>query len=310
SGKGFKTDDAPGGSRWSIARVGMIVVPMLGVWALLAFVFPSPIGTYVTAVSVVFFLLIAAAVLSFVLLREAEKWNRTLRTSLVIGVVLGFVVSGALGIAAISQGCPTLSANTSSEPNGWEKTSNSEWSVNGGAVFFFYGSAACPYCSASSWAMATALQRFGTLTGTYTDHSSSTDTFPNTPEVVLAGASLQSQYVALLVDESTGDSSITFPSIGQCTEQTYVSVYDANGIPFVVIGGTYVHSGSLVDPSQLQGLSAAQVQQQISSQSGAAWNAISPQAYLMEAMFVKLNHGQPTSVATDPNVASALASLN
>lgn len=310
-GKAGKSADAPGASKWTVARVAMILAPFFGIWTLLAYVFPSLIGTYVPAFPLLLLLfLIVAGVLAFSLLRQEERWNRALRTSAVVGVVLGLVVSGLLGLTAVSQGCPLLSSTTSGEPANWQKASNPSWAQNGAVVFFFYGSAACPYCSASSWAMATALQRFGTLTGTYYDHSSSTDVYPNTPEVVLSGAALQSQFVALNVLESTGDSSIVYPSIGQCTEQAYVSTYDTGGIPFNVIGGAYVHSGSLVDPSQLAGLTAAQVQQEITSQNGTAWNAVSPAVYLMEAMIIKLDHGQPTNVANDPNVRSALATLS
>lgn len=310
AGKG-KEDEEPLSARWSLARIGYIVTPVFGVWFVLALAFPSPVGTYLPAVPTLgLFLAISAFVLVFGLLRATDKWTPVFRSSTVIGVILGFVVAGGFGLAAVTQGCPTLTPNTSIEPQGWVKAANGEWAVNQAPVFFFFGSAACPFCSASSWAMVAALERFGSLSGTYYDHSSSTDVYPNTPEVVLAGATLQSQYVALVVGESTDNSHVTTPGLASCVQQAYVSAYDASGIPFVVIAGQYIHSGTLVSPAALQGLSATQVQGQVSNQSGTAWNAIAPAAYLLEAFIVKANSGQPTSVANDPNVSGLLAQIH
>ena len=103
------------------------------------------------------------------------------------------VFSGAFGVAALVSGCPTLSAPTPGEPSSFEKAYDPSGPDNGASVFFFYGSAACPYCSASSWAMVVALEAFGTLSGTYLDRSNPSDVYPNTPELVLASATLQSK---------------------------------------------------------------------------------------------------------------------
>ncbi|MFI5415391.1 MAG: DUF929 family protein, partial [Candidatus Lutacidiplasmatales archaeon] len=224
---------------------------------------------------------------------------------------LGVVFAGSFGVAALVSGCPTLTSQTTGEPGSFSKANNALWADGGAPVFFFYGSAACPYCSASSWAMVVALQAFGTLSGAYQDHSSSTDVYPNTPELVLSDASLQSRWVSMRIAESTSDVSITPAATSGCIESSYVSSYDSIGsIPFVVIGGQYIHIGAMVNPASLTGLDATQVQSQISNQSGAAWNAISPTAYLIEAFLVKANGGQPTSVATSPSVAPLLAQIH
>jgi hypothetical protein len=178
-------------------------------------------------------------------------------------------------------------------------------------VFFFYGSAACPFCSASSWSMVVALEAFGTLSGTSYDRSSPTDVYPNTAEVVLTNAILQSKYVNLQVAESTNDNQITSAATSGCFQSSYVSTYDSVGsIPFVVVGGQFFHVGAMVNPSSLAGLSAQQIQGQINNQSGAAWNAISPVAYLLEAFLVKTDGGQPASVANNPSVAPLLAQIH
>ncbi len=305
-------DAADPEKRWTLERVAAIVAPLFAVWFLIALVVPSPVGTFLPAIPyLVILMLLAIGLLAFALLRSSSRWNTAIRNSLIAGVVLGIVVSGSLGVAALVSGCPTLTAATTGEPSSFQKASNPLWAVNGASVFFFYGSAACPYCSASSWAMVVALEAFGSLSSTQFDRSSTTDVYPSTPEVVLASAVLQSKYVDLQVAETTNDNQITSPATSGCYQSAYVSTYDSVGsIPFVVIGGQYFHVGAMVNPATLQGLTASQVQGQIDNQSGAAWNAISPTAYLLEAFLVKTDGGLPTSVATNPNVAPLLAQIH
>lgn len=305
-----KSGDLSDRPKWTLARVGMIIAPAFGIWLGLALLLPSPVGTYLPAFPVLVVLFLAAVfVLAFGLLRASERWNTTLRNGVVVGVVLGFVLAGSLGLSAVLGGCPTLSSNLGPEPAQWEKAANPSWQSNGAPVFFFYGSIACPFCSASSWAVEFALSKLGTLTGTYYDHSSLTDTYPGTPEVVLASATLQSQWVSLNILETTDNTHITYPAFPSCTEQAYVSAYDSTGIPFVVVNGQYIHAGTLVDPSQLAGLNATTIQGQIAQHQGVAWNAVQSQGYFLLAYLVKANGGQPTSIATDPTVAADLAQI-
>lgn len=297
--------------RWTLERVGAILVPMLAVWFVLALLVPSPVGAFVPAIpDLLLALLGSVAFLAFALLRSANRWNPTIRNSVVAGVVLGLVVAGSFGIAAVASGCPTLTSATTGEPANFSKANDPAWTDGGVPVFFFDGSTACPFCSASSWTMSMALGAFGTLSGTSYDRSNPGDSFPNTPEVVLAGAALQSRWVSLRVAESTNDNQITAAPTTGCVEPAYVNSYDSHGyIPFVVIDGQYFHVGAMVDPAKLAGLSPPQVQGQLDNQSGPAWNAISPTAYLLEAFLVKANGGQPASVANDPSVAALLRQI-
>ena len=65
-----------------------------------------------------------------------------------------------------------------------------------------------------------------------------------------------------------------------------------------------------MNPPSLAGLTTSTVYSQVTSQSGAAWDAISGAAYMQEAIMVKANHGQPTKVADNPNVAPLLSQLS
>ncbi|MGI0132628.1 MAG: DUF929 family protein [Thermoplasmata archaeon] len=295
---------------WSIVRVGMFLTPLAAVWFLLALVYPSPIGVYLSAIPYIAILLIVAiALLAYGLLRASERWNSTYRNSVVVGAVLGLVVAGVFGLAAVAGGCPTLSFSTQSEPLNWEKAADATWTSNGVPVFYFYGAAWCPYCSAGSWAVKYALEKVGSLSGYVYDHSSLTDTYPNTPSVVFTSASLRSPYASFVVDEIPTDSGHTFPTPTGCVARAYVSAY-STGIPFVVVNGQYFHTTQLVDPGQLAGMTAPQVENQIANQSGPAWNAVSPSAYMMLALIVKVNGGQPTSAASIPGVAAYLSQIS
>ena len=302
-----------------LLKVGYAAFPMFAIWAVLAFAFPSPVGVFIPWLYLIIFALIAAAVLIFALFRATVRWETALRTPLILGIVLGLVASGGMALVATFEGCPTLTGTAAaSEPQNWVRYNNPSWTVNGAPVFFFYGSIACPFCSASSWAMYYALKQFGTLSGYSLTHSNPADTYANTPEVDLSSATLVSSYVNLQVYEGTDDSQLSTPALPTCQLHSYVTTYDPTGsIPFVVIYGTYVHAvQTLVNPADMvngstgQPYTPQQVQSQVDSQSGPAWNAISPAAWTIEAILEKCNGGNaPSSVVNDGNVKAIYTQL-
>lgn len=314
SGKGAGRDGEGGGSlaqRWPLARVGYLLAPLFGIWCALALAFPTPVGTFLPAIpTLVLLFLVGAGVLLWGLLRTADRWTPPLRSTLAVGVVLGLVVSGGMGLYSHLQGCPTLSTSSVGEPQGWSKASNPAWQANGAPVVYFYGSVACPYCSASTWAVYNALARFGTVSGWSYAHSSLTDSPSNIPEVDLVSAAIVSPYVNFHPVIDPDDSVVRAPPTPSCTEQAYNAAYDSGGsIPFIVVNGQYWHVGTIVNPAPLQGLTPTQVAGQIANQSGPAWDAVSPAYYLLTAMIVKSCANPPSAVATDPNVENYLGQL-
>ncbi len=296
-----RTDVKP---KWTLTRVFMLATPLVGVWFAIALVIPSPVGIFLNAIPELGLILaVCAAVLAYCLLKTDKRWTPVFRGAVAGGVVLGLLLAGVFGIGGVLAGYPTLTAITTPQPNNFHKTSNALWTDtatghgSGLPVYFFFGSAACPYCSASSWAMMVALHRFGNLTGTYYDTSSSTDVYPNTPEIVLAHATLTSKYIALQVSESTYTGSIQLPGFANAYQQAYYVAYDSTGsIPFVVVGGVYYTVGTLVNPSSLAGYSPQQVASSISTQSGTPWTAIAPAADWLTAYLLKVDGGQPSSL--------------
>ncbi|MFZ0831345.1 MAG: DUF929 family protein [Thermoplasmata archaeon] len=289
-------------SKWTLARFGMLFTPLTGIWFLIAYFVPSPVGVFISAIPVLGLALAGSCfLLAFGLLRTDKKWTSAFRGALAGGIILGLVVSASFGIGGLLAGYPTLTGVTSPQPDNFHFAGNPLWtddhSSSGKPVYFFFGSAACPYCSASSWAEVVALERFGTLTGTVFDYSNPNDVYPNTPEEVLASAQLTSNYIALQVAETTYTGQIILPGFANEYQNAYFVAYDSGGsIPFIVIGGQYFTVGTLVNPADLAGMSTATVASAIATQSGPAWNAISPAADWLTAYMLKVDGGQPASL--------------
>jgi hypothetical protein len=309
SGKSMDDDLKP---PWNLARIGWILVPLAAIWFVAAYLSPSPVGTYFPAIPYVGLILaVAGFILAFGLLRTDERWSKVMRNSAVVGVVLGLVIVGGFALVAEINGCPSLPPISGSEPQGWEKASTAAWTSGGAPVFFFAGSIACPYCGGSSWAMYYALKAFGSWSGTTLGHSNPGDVAANgIPEVQFPDATLSSQYVSWNVLEGNVDTQITIPPANSCFQQAYISAYDTGGsIPFIVINGQYVHVGTLVDPTSLEGYTPQQINGQMLNQSQPAWGAVSPSMYMIEAFIVHSNGGVPGNVAHDPNVAPLVAQI-
>lgn len=298
--------------RWTLARFGWLLLPLFGPWVLLAYFLPSPVGVYFSAEpDLVFLALIAAFLFGFGLLRAPKKWTPQFRRTATIGLAVGLLAPGLLAGVALANHCPLLTPFTTNEPGGWERVNSPLWTIGGTTVLFFYGSVACPYCSASSWALLAALERIANVSSITFDHSSPTDSYPNTPSVILPALVVSSPYVSLDAHEALSDTQIESPSLDSCTEMAYASAYDPfGGIPFVVIGGQFVHQGTLVDPGALGHLTASQLASEARNASGVAWSAIGPAYDDLLAYLVYDNGGQPRSVATDPAVAPILAGIH
>lgn len=305
---------------WKLAL--MPVGLCIAVFGLLWFPFAyetSLVGFLVPAIPYVLLVIVGGAILlaaSFVMGTGhiGEIWKKPVA----IGIVLGLMIPGAIALTDSSLGVPTLYASTISEPGGWESETprNSAWNINGLPVFFFMGSIACPYCSASSWAMYQTFNNVGSLTGEVTGTSNPNDVYPNTPEMEFVNAQLSSNYISLDVKEGDDDFSTAVLPTLSTVEQAYVATYDSDGsIPFVVIGGMFIHVGSLVDPSVLSGLSPAQVKGILADPSSNqnVYNAIhEPQLYL-EAYIVKADQMSgitpPTFGSDETNVMDIVSAI-
>ncbi len=304
--------------KWTIARVGYLLTPIFGLWFVIAYLAPSPVGLLVAAIPwLAIGLAIGAFLLAFGLLRTSKRWTKAYRSTLILGIVGGLAIAGVIGLAGtLIYGCPYLppasaltSQSASAQPSqsvpAWQSGGMAAWQDNGRPVVYYYGATWCPYCSAATWAIWKALSEYSSspVTNVQTGYSSLTDAYPGTPEMNLANAAVSSSSISFWVSEDTSGVDGTFPGTSNCYEQAYVSAYSGGGIPFVAINGQVVHQGQIIPPGNLATWNyasstssggAATVQQQVLTESGAAWNQVSFQAYWMMA-FIAHSLGTPVS---------------
>jgi thiol-disulfide isomerase/thioredoxin len=301
--------------KWNLPRIGYLLTPLFGIWFLLAYLAPSPVGLLLPAIPWLAIGLAAAAfLLLFGLLRtQGKRWTPVFRTTLITGILLGVVVSASVGVTGVVLGCPYLppaSTLSSTAAPGWSHANVGAWQESGKPVLYFYGASWCPYCSAGSWTIYKALSDFGSVTGAGSalGFSSLSDTAPGTPEIILADIGYSSSSISFVVTEDTSGVDETFPGTTNCVEQAYVGAYGGGAIPFVVINGQYIHALTpIISPTDLGswsysntgGTGASTVLQQVNAENGSAWSAVSGQAWWIMALLVKSTGDSVSSLATE-----------
>ncbi|MCI4372295.1 MAG: DUF929 domain-containing protein [Thermoplasmata archaeon] len=300
--KGQKNVDAFE-SRWSLLRVGYILVPIFVVWFVVAYLAPSPVGLILPAIPYIALGLAGVAfLLIYALLRAERRWSKVYRNTVIGGVVLGLVFTGVVGLTgSLAFGCPYLPPSTSLSTEGgpgWTHGNIAPWQDGGKVVVYFYGATWCPYCSAGSWTIYKALAEYGVLSPSppTLDFSYLHDVYPGTPEVVLASTQVTGANVTFQVSEDTSGNEGSFPGTSNCYQAAYVGAYSGSAIPFLVINGQWIHAGTpIINPQTLSnftysttgGTGAQTVLNQIQSESGVAWDAVSTQAYWIMAMIAR-----------------------
>lgn len=305
---------------WTLPRIGYLLTPLFGIWFLLAYVAPSPVGVLLSAVP---WLAIGVAVAAFILLfgllrTSGKRWTPVFRTTLITGIVLGLVISALVGVTGyLAFGCPYLppgSTLAGTPAPGWAHANVGAWQEGGKPVLYFYGASWCPYCSAGSWAIYKALSELGSVSGPggplsgALGFSSLTDTDPGTPEIIIADLGFSSTTISLVVVEDTSGVQDTFPPTTTCYETAYNGAYSGGAIPFVVINGQYIHANTpIIQPPTLSaytysntgGAGASTVLGQVQSENGSAWSAVSSQAYWIMALLTKASGASVSSLATE-----------
>ncbi len=309
-----------------LGRAGTLVTLAGLAWFALALAFPTPVGLIVPASPhLVGLVVVGVALFAAAWVLGAGVFSRSAVKVAAIGLAAGIVLAGVSAFAAIQAGAPNLSSSTSVQPGGWTKAANPAWTSGGKVVFFYYGSAACPFCAASSWAIYGALQRFGALGGvTFTTSLAVGEQYNSVPEVELAHATLTSTYLSLDVKAGDDNTRISAPAL-TIEEQAYVNKYDVTngqvgGIPFYVVGGIYYHKGAVLEPSLYfpSGPSGAplnpqQVQDAIASGTGSVYTAVHQAQEYVEAFLAKACRAAgitpPPAVTNDPSVAAIIAQI-
>jgi thiol-disulfide isomerase/thioredoxin len=193
----------------------------------------------------------------------------------------------------------------------------------GKPVVLYIGAGYCPYCAAARWSMIAAMSRFGRFSDLTYSRSSSVDVFPATPTLSFYGGHYTSEYI---VFQSVELASEVLMANGQyqpletptSTQETLIKKYDAppyvapqgaGGIPFILVGGRYMWSGSPFSPQVLANQTQADIAATLPQGSGPAAEAILANANVLTAAICAVDGNRPTDVCSDPVIRSAIEAL-
>lgn len=191
----------------------------------------------------------------------------------------------------------------------------------------YVGAEFCPFCAATRWGLAIALDKFGTLSGLHITASSPYDFAPNTHTLSFVGTKYSSQYLSFTEIEQVTNVCKQV-SGGQCTggytslQSTPASVarlvntYDTvkyfgsaeasgPGIPFLDMGGKYIESGSpyvssstQFPPISMATFSWQQIVNSFAVPTSGVGQAVLAAANHYIAVFCQLTHNAPASVCS------------
>jgi thiol-disulfide isomerase/thioredoxin len=270
--------------------------------------------------------------------RRAAGRRRILITgssvAIVLALVAGFVVaklvqSPARATTASAVADPTVARQITSIPEatfsavgagtatGLKALSGQPELTSGGKPELLYmGGEYCPFCAAERWAIAAAINRFGTLSGLHFIHSSPTDVYPSTPTLSFYKSRYASKYLAFVPVEWYGEKTdprtpFLHAYLQHPTQQQVAlfAKYAGGSVPFVDIGNRYLVPMAQYVPSALAGMSWAQVAAAMRNPGSPVGKDIDGAANMITAAICQLTHGQPRSVCVSPGVAAAAGSL-
>ncbi len=191
-----------------------------------------------------------------------------------------------------------------------------ELSVGGKPELLYIGAEYCPFCAAERWAIAVAVSRFGSLSGLHFIHSSPDDVYPSTPTLSFYRSRYVSRYLAFAPVEWFGEQQdpatpfghvyLQHPTAG---EQALFGRYSGDSVPFIDIGNRYLVPGVQYQPSDLAGLTWAQVGAALRNPASTAGRDIDGAANMITAAICRLTHGQPGGVCSSAGVTAASAHL-
>jgi hypothetical protein len=184
----------------------------------------------------------------------------------------------------------------------------------------YIGAEYCPYCATERWPLVVALSRFGTFSHLQTTHSSSIDSFPNTPTFSFHGATYRSQYLAftgveLATNQPQGDGYKPLDKLTSAQTdvfRTYTSPPYANelgAIPFVDFGGRYLVTAVSYDPGVLSNKTASQIADDLHDPTTAVSKGAIGVANLFTAAICGLTGNQPAAVCGTTVIARILQGL-
>ncbi|MGH9304689.1 MAG: DUF929 family protein, partial [Acidimicrobiales bacterium] len=217
--------------------------------------------------------------------------------------------------------------------------------LNGKPLVVFVGAHYCPFCAATRWPLAIALDQFGSFTGLGLTASSPVDFAPNTHSLDWSGATYHSKYLAFSETEETTNTCSKVvvnprpPPAHICASladygilqrpdalaRRLTSKYDsptywgqnAGGIPFIDIGNRFIENGApfpgsltAYPPISLHGYSWAEIVNSLQAPiAGSPGQAILGAANVYMAALCEVTGGRPGSVCNQSYVKFAAKTL-
>jgi thiol-disulfide isomerase/thioredoxin len=167
---------------------------------------------------------------------------------------------------------------------------------SGKPEMLYIGAEWCPYCAAERWAMAVALERFGSFSPLRGVYSSSADVYPNTATLTFHDSTYTSNYLtfAPVENQDVNHNLLQAPTASQ---QALWSKYEppGDGYPFIDIGNRFVATVTF-NPQVLQGLTWSQIAADLHNPSSPVAQGADGSANLFTAAICKITGNTPAQV--------------
>jgi hypothetical protein len=173
----------------------------------------------------------------------------------------------------------------------------------------YVGADFCPFCAAERWALAVALDRFGSFSGLQEGSSAGPkEVYPWTATLGFHQARYTSPYVTFAGIETMTRTHAALDTLAGAPGEIFAKYDSSQSYPFIYIGGRFLQVGAGFSPGLLAGLNQAQIATDVASGRGPVANAVLGSAnYLTAAICASSTHAP--QVCSTPGVKAALAAL-
>jgi len=189
-------------------------------------------------------------------------------------------------------------------------------SVAGKPRLLYVGAEFCPFCASERWALVQALSRFGAFANLSLTTSASGDVHPDTPTLSFHDATYTSDHIVfegveVAGREIEGDSYAPLDALttdqqalfDRYARPPYVSEAATGSIPFQLLAGKFVVSGSQVDAELLEGRSHEEIAAAAAAGDGDLGRAVVGAANQLTAAICELTNGLPASACANGTIA-------
>jgi len=177
--------------------------------------------------------------------------------------------------------------------------SGSSLTSGGKPEMLYVGAEWCPYCAAERWAMAVALNRFGTFSPLSGIHSSSTDVFPNTATLTFFHTTYTSKYLVFTPVENQDVNHNLLQSLTPAQQ----AIWNNRGYPFIDFANKFT-SGTTYNPGVLQGLTWSQIASDLHNPASPVAQGADGSANLFTAAICRITGNLPANVCNAAPIAA------